>query len=86
MKKRDPFWEFVKKENPKEYWYFLGKVNERLTILFQHKVPNHFDVDEQDEQLLRELYDMYVLSDLFQPSDELTDDEIKRFTDKLSDK
>ena len=54
----------------KHYWYFIRKVNEKLTILFQHKIPNHMDVDETDEQLLKELYEMFSQSELFMPTDE----------------
>jgi hypothetical protein len=84
--KKDLFWEYIKKDNPDNFWYFLRKINERLTILFNNKVPNHFELDDNDEQLLKELYETYCQSDLFQPSDELTSEEKARFKDKLSAK
>lgn len=86
VKTRDAFWEYVKKEYPEQFWYFLRKVNERLEILFKHKVPNHFELDETDEALIFDLYKLFKESSLFQPTDELTSEEYKQFTDKVSPK
>ena len=82
--KRDLFWEYIKKDNPENFWNFLRKVNERLSILFQNKVPNHYDLDETEEELIRCLYELYVNTNLYQPADYLSDDEVSKFTDKLS--
>jgi uncharacterized protein YfkK (UPF0435 family) len=82
--KKDLFWEYIKRDNPDNFWYFIRKVNERLTIIFNNKVPNKFELDDADEQLLKELYEMYCQSDLFQPEDTLSDEEINKFSDKLS--
>lgn len=81
---KDDFLFYIKKEYPENFWFYLRKINERLEILFKHKVPNHFDLDEADEALLFECYQMYKKSSLYQPSDDITPDEVKRFTDKVS--
>lgn len=51
------------------YWFFLKKVHERLTILFQHNVPNRIPIEEADEQLYKEMHIWFLKSDLFSASD-----------------
>lgn len=53
----------------KRYWFFLKKVHERLTILFQHNVPNKIGLEEADEQLYKEMYEWFCKSDLFSAGD-----------------
>ena len=53
----------------KEFWFWLRKINERLTILFQHKVPNKMELDELDEEVIKNLYVMFLKSDLFTASE-----------------
>ena len=59
----------------KMYWFFVRKVHERLTIILEHKVRNHMELDDADEELLKEIYEFYSRSDLFSPTDkELAED------------
>ena len=59
----------------KMYWFFVRKVHERLTIILEHKVRNHMELDDADEDLLKEIYEFYSRSDLFAPTDaELAED------------
>lgn len=81
---KDVFWSYVKKEYPENFWFYLRKKHERLEILFKHKVPNHFDLDETDEKLLFEEYKMYKESDLYQDADDITAEESVKFRDKVS--
>lgn len=50
----------------KQYWYFLRKVHERLTIIFEHKLRNKMELDDSDELILKDLYIAFSNSDLYQ--------------------
>ena len=50
-----------------DYWFFLLKVRERLTLLLEHNIRNHIPLEEIDEQVLLEMYAWYLRTDLFQP-------------------
>lgn len=53
----------------KHFWYFLKKVHERLTIIFEHKLRNKMELDDVDEAIIKDLYITYSNSDLFQTDD-----------------
>lgn len=60
----------------KRFWFFLKKVNERLSIFFQHKLPNKMELDEVDEQVFREMYEWFSTTDLFSATDDHVSDEL----------
>lgn len=80
MDDKKDFFTYISRPRPEEFWYFMRKVNERLTILFVNNLPNKMELEPLDEQMLREMYEWFCDSDLFQPSDEITPDEAVRLT------
>lgn len=53
-----------------QFWYFTLKVFERLTLIVNNNVRNHLPLEEIDEQVLFEMYQWYLKSDLFQDYEE----------------
>jgi len=61
-------------DDSKLFWFFTKKVHERLTIFFTHKLPNRMELDETDEQMLKEMFIWYQQSDLFSASEPIMSD------------
>ena len=62
-------------DDAKLFWFFTKKVHERLTIFFTHKLPNRMELDDTDEQMLKEMYNWYQQSDLFSAAEPVMSDE-----------
>lgn len=48
------------------YWRFLLKVRERLILIVDNNIRNRLPLEEVDEQVLVEMFEWYMRSDLFQ--------------------
>jgi len=68
-------------EENKKYWFFVRKVHEKLTIFFNHKLPNKIELDEIDEQVFKEMYEWYTKSELFSASEPILSLEPPEQTD-----
>ena len=65
------------------YWGFVLKIRERLVLIVDNNIRNHLPLEDIDEQVLSEMFEWYMRSDLFQ-TETNTDKETYTQT-KISD-
>jgi len=52
-----------------KFWGFFLKIRERLILILDNNYRNHLPLEAIDEQVMAELYEWYLKTDLFQTDD-----------------